>query len=969
MSDEKRGHYIPEHRKAEIVENTDLSWKAYQNIPTEQQRQEFVKQLLGNLENQGFTINDVDLNDVDYNTFYNIYSDKSTIESARKTEQIEAEKKAAEEVIVADAFSDADSEPDSQSAKDVCEVCDAEKLKCLCHVEITSPLRKEKYFWKAGSTGELAGNNMSIIGVMFSETGEKKSDKPEFKPFKLKFGVVNSKCRGPKGPFPDKCTNFYYYEMDSNELLIGDVHEKDQSGTLALEFNKDYLNNKKKPVYLKALDDDKSKTNSTKIAFEKAADGPDKLTNIKLKYEVSTPSKVIPLSTFEPFFHRAINFALWGKLDYMPVSIFRTVVLECKYGDMSSITKKNVPINHDFDQAKATVYVLPSYEVEHEITLDFGTLTGETLTKTFLKGSIKKTISESMSLTFSLKEKFNGEDSNSFEGKIADVVGFSQKLFKKYEPFSIITDAIGTVFSLEDLSASYSLYKEDATKVKQEVKKDKLITFKGDLPKIKLKGTSALAIKDNQLTVVRKEATLTAEPLFGGGVIINLVTILLKAIPPLNKAYEEANRTTTFINDLDFGMRLDVSTDQYYLDRLSDEAKKQKENASVDISLIIYGNFYMDCTYGISWDLEGDELFKSSIRVKEGAVDATIGFRAGASFRMKFWVFQGAFSADLDVFTGLRVGDRYITRKKDGKEERIPTSYTLFKGLGVKWELKASIGTKTNNESVDNELGIGDIEIGSSDHIPSSQRASYDDLQSAKNRRDELLNKQKAMDDAIDKVGGKIDIMDYAATYDYKKLEEDSLKRYNDALQYYPPGFTDNELYELKRLDGTKFSIGHIKMYENNQTKLTRIAQINRELDNTTGAKRNTILREKHRLMSEVTKETKYANLPHKPDSFYRKDMNKEYDERDDSIYAIDKEIAVLKKDKMDNITDDDLKKAYQKRIEQLEKEKKSIYNLPDDEGRRRLFPAKLLGAQNLLASERRTLYQELVTEMGDRKS
>lgn len=60
------------------------------------------------------------------------------------------------------------------------------------------------------------------------------------------------------------------------------------------------------------------------------------------------------------------------------------------------------------------------------------------------------------------------------------------------------------------------------------------------------------------------------------------------------------------------------------------------------------------------------------------------------------------------------------------------------------------------------------------------------------------------MDDAFDKVGGKIDITDYAATYDYKKVEEDSLKRYNEALQYYPPGFTPDELLELKRLDGTK---------------------------------------------------------------------------------------------------------------------------------------------------------------------
>lgn len=115
-----------------------------------------------------------------------------------------------------------------------------------------------------------------------------------------------------------------------------------------------------------------------------------------------------------------------------------------------------------------------------------------------------------------------------------------------------------------------------------------------------------------------------------------------------------------------------------------------------------------------------------------------------------------------------------------------------------------------------------------------------------------------------------------------------------------------------------KYSTGHIKMYENNQVKLTRIAQINRELDTTTGAKRDTILREKHQLMSEVTKETKYANLPHKADNFYRKDMNKEYDERDDSIYAIDKEIAALRQGKRDN----DIKRANQKRIEQLEKEK-----------------------------------------------
>lgn len=940
--DDKKGAFTPKNREIDIEKNAQIAWKSYSLLPSDEQKKNILQYHLNRINSN----QNISIEDVDYNTFYDIYRDKDTIDRAKEAEE---RKKQNRDQLNQEFLCD-NSESNSQSAKDVCEVCDEQKVKCLCHVAITSPLREKEYFWKAGSEGELA-NQPLIIGVH--------SNEKDYKPFKLNFKILGSACQGKKGPFPKKCTNLYYYEKDVNDKVIGSIVQEGQSGDLLLKFHADYLDKDKKlsPYYL--IPNTKHNEDPSLSPFKSIKHG-EPLYLKEFKFAAAASKKAdlpqAPLqidldskdgSSLITFLQRALSFGLLSKFDYMPASAFHVGILECKDADMNMVKDNNILSYHEFDQAKADVYVMPNYELTHKFSLKLGTLSGE-----FTVAKLLKALTN-IGFSIDLSEKFNGKQGGKATFEVSNPMELLKKVFtQNYAMISILIEALEAAPKfIEDAFPS-----EIEGKVTNKALLDKVVTFTGvSMPNISLSGSSKMNI-NKDFEIERANAKLSADPLLGGNIKLNLAALLINKIKLATIIYGGLKQVER-INDYTNKVRIDISTDKDFMSTLSQEEKLDRERATAELRLILYGQLLIKPKLKLSIDIltSNAEEIKYSLNTSD-ALTVDLEFSAGISFKGRVYRFYGGFDASITVSTGFKYGFKDYPRKtSSGKAYTESVDFGYFNGLTATWKVEVYGGAKIGNIETEEQSKW------EADKTP--QKSSEFDYMMAENERNSLQRShdlhEKYMNEELKALQEKRNKEPLIGGRMVTQQDRDQIKKTAD--MYFP----DNERYEALNQQ--------LNFYNGNQHIFEEIKSINMELNcSTSFNEQDKLLKRRFDLMKQVNTGVIDHGLVFKPNDYHLWDEEMEMDARDYYINSLNDRIKQLENERDYAFVPNDkeaLKRDADKRtlqdrikkdnISRIEKEKQSIQDM-DDVGRKALFGPRLLGARSLSEKERNELLTEL---------
>lgn len=849
-----------------------------------------------------------------------------------------------------DFLNDDDIGVDSQSAKDVCEVCDNKKLKCLCHVEIISPLREKKYEWKAGSIGELA-DEVTIIGIHSSDS---------FNSFKMSFVIKGSKCNGIQGPFPDLCTNLYYYEKNINDQLMGNIENKGHGNDLLLKFHDDYLNKEKKaiPYYLMTKEDQ-----NKKVTFEPKKDGKPlylKEFSFTLKDSQRENIKPAPIkldlnneqtNNLITFLQRAFSFSILSQLDYMPASAFHLGVLECKDGDMNNVKDNNILSYHPFDQAKAEIYVMPHYKLAHQFSLEFGSVN---MKKGFTAQDFLKALKE-INLSIEFDEKFNGKQGGKAKFEIENVVEFLKKVcIKNYAVISILLEVLDSAPNF----IAKSFPEGVDYKVSNKSLFDEIVSFVGvSLPKVTLSGTSKIKVENESFTIEREDVRLATDPLLGGKIKFNLASLLLQKIPVATIIYGGLKQAE-MVNNWTDNVRIDISTDKDYMSNLSQLELAERANSSVEVRLILYAHFIIKPQLKPAINILSSDLGVTEYKL-DGTEALSVGleFAAGISFKGRVYRFYGGLDASIEVSTAFSYGFKDFPRKTaDGKEYREYIDFGYFNGLTAMWKIEFYGGAQIGNVKVEGRDKWESEEV-------SKNENQFFDLDATKVRLNELQRSHDLYEKYIREERSKLFAERQKEPLIGGRMvfqqDRDRIRRNADSK------FPENAEYVLLAKK--------INFYNENKHILDEVQNINDQLAcmaSYDGAE--ALLKRRFDLMKQINGGLHDHGIKLREGDFQLGTKEMEFEARDHYIQSIDNQIEQIKNERNYRLIestpearkeDARLRAAEnqykQSRLNQLEQEKKSIEEM-DDVGRSILFDGCLLGARGLTTGERDALLQEM---------
>lgn len=860
----------------------------------------------------------------------------------------------------------------TKNAGQVCEKCNEKNVKCLCHVEFmfesipgvcsvvdTKDTGQDNIYQWRGGNGALSGDGATVVSVIMKDGS-----------INMDYKILYSNCRNPNFICHKDCTTLYYYELDNKKNKLGDItHKMEQESNINFKFNEAYLEKGEKakiPHYLET-----KKNEEGDYIWYLSQDGAllinEDISKLNEKGTITWSflgAEKLPkdANALLDFFKRSIGFALNSELYHIPTSLYHVAVMECKYSPQMKIDLKDPLTLKPFDQAKATVYVIPQYEVEHDIALSFGTMNINAVTQggNRLKRLLDFLLKE-LQFTVTLKEKFNGQDGNTITIVIKDLDNLSnlksnpaevlKKIFIEGSPLYLFAKLFAELLTfLINFSAYVSIYKDmtrqynielenfrdSPDKMENKLPDEDVLTFNNlELPDIHWTGTSQLIIKDNKPQVERINNELEFKPVLGGGCTINLAIWLIKKIPLLEATYQLANSFCTFINAADFGAYLSVSTT-----KLTSEQKKKYNEAFFGASLVIYGNISFSYTANTSWTIATSALYESpKKKVKNLVSNVGIEFSAGAYFQAKIWIFSGALAVNMTVKTGFVFGEKTIFRKDTKAEEDIVFSY--FKGVDILWSIEGSLGVSLNNEEDNKNDDLGDWSAKAKGDFADKpiEGLNYYDEPSAIERKAELdrLKPQweQAERDAEKALEARVGVMGKDAYY------ANGGERPSAVADRKVPGYSKKE-HDL--LNGGALTDSHIKIYRDNAKDLNRMAEINQQLKTEKDPyERYSLLNQRFLIMDRTAKMLFDKDVPLKPDSYLLADLTKEYELRDEFSKILDKSEGVDK--------------------DYIEQRKKALNNLEDGTGRSRFSEGHLFGLSHLDPSEFKKLEDEIKKE------
>ena len=860
---------------------------------------------------------------------------------------------------------------DSQDPASTCEPCE-KALKCLVHVEFENKQDSKKYEWKAGS-GDLAKDSkLQIIG--FQGEGD------SYDPFELNCFVEDSKCVGKKGPFPDQCTNIYFYEKDTSEepQVMGKLEQKSQEELLQLKFNADYLDKDKElvPHYLvaKKIDEDKGSDIDGEALFEIDTEGEPlylkEFTFTVQKGEATLPMETVAtpiilsaqiINTLEgnaltKFLRRALSFGILSKLDYMPASAFHVAVMNCECGDMGILDKEYPQSYNFFDNAVATTYVAPNYELAHSFTIKFDEISGSFTAEKLLK-ALKK-----LEFTLDMQEKFNGVDGAKANLVIKDPVEIFKQVFtQNYAMITILVDILdGTPNFLEENFPEPDKEKLD---VSNKALFDEIITFEIGLPKISLSGKSKLKIEKGKTKIEREDVKLAANPLVNGVLKFNLASLIIQKTPVVNSAYAAVKSLAEGANRFTDKVRLDVTTDRNFRDEFSAADKAERANALVEGSLVVYAEFLIKPAINLGIKIENSELNETKYTPDmTKMVEIGLEFSAGVAVRGRIHRFYGGLDAGFEISTALSYGLKGYPRKNaNGEEYQEYIDFLYFNGLTATWKVEIYGGTdydaiETEHKDLDEEWG--------EDSTESSDEEKYFDPKNAAQERDSLQKNHDSYTDYVAKAKASRGPAFAGGTGIGGDIEAKANNLY--------PG-NDQYLQLSKQLN----------FYNQNRHIIEEIQRLNFDLSCTLDAnERIRILEKKYRLTMQVQAGMVDYDINLPPGNYYLWSTSDEYDARQEYIEHLQRQKQDWN-DRLDGIKNEhalfpndndpktkaqideflksksDRAKSAQQESKRLEDEINAVQDI-NDISRASLFSSHLFGARSLTVTEREALKNEL---------
>lgn len=864
---------------------------------------------------------------------------------------------------------------DSQDTTSACEPCES-ALKCLVHVEFENKQDSKKYEWKAGS-GDLAKDSkLQIIG--FQGEGD------SYDSFELNCLVEDSTCVGKKGPFPDRCTNIYFYEKDTREepQVMGKLEQKSQTELLQLKFNADYLDKDKElvPHYLvaKQIDEDEGSDTNEEVLFEIDTKGEPlylkEFTFTVQKGEatlsmetVATPiilsSQIINTlegNALTKFLRRALSFGILSKLDYMPASAFHVAVMNCECGDMSILDKEKPQSYNFFDNAVATTYVAPNYELAHSFSINFGDISGSFTVEKLLKAL------KNIDFTLNMEEKFNGVDGAKANLVIKDPIEiFKQVFIQDYAMISILVDILdGAPTFFEE---NFPKLDPDKVEASNKALFDDIVTFEIGLPKISLSGKSTLKLEEGKPKIEREDVKLAANPFAQGTLKFNLASLIIQKTGILSGAYAGLKALADGANRFTDKVRLDISTNKNFRDEFSAADKAERVNALVEGSLVVYAEFLIKPAINLAIKIENSELNETKYTpdmIK--MVEIGLEFSAGVAVRGRIHRFYGGLDAGFEISTALSYGLKGYPRKKaNGEEYQKYIDFLYFNGLTATWKVEVYGGTdydavEAEGKDIRKEReknGNGEDNV---------KEENYFDPNKAAQERDSFQKDRDAYLDYIENERKK------------QKWDQGPLLARGDgsgaryaANQKYP----GNAQYE--QLDK------QLNFYNQNRHIIEEIQRLNFELSCTTDAnERIRILEKKYRLTMQVQTGMLDYDIKLPPGNYYLWSTSDEYDARqeyighlqrqkqnwDDKLKGINNEYALFRNDndpetraKKEEFlkSKSDRAKFAQQESKRLENGIKAVQDI-NDINRESLFSSHLFGARSLTIAERKELKNEL---------
>lgn len=585
-----------------------------------------------------------------------------------------------------------------------------------------------------------------------------------------------------------------------------------------------------------------------------------------------------------------------------------------------------------------------------------------------------KELGSNLQFSLKIKETFNDKDGDEINLDL-------EKLYKEAKSFKSLCDLIS-----KDKISAFQLYADAYASTMEFLEnfKDTFATIEAakdalpgaieslpdedifslsevNLPLFTFEGTNELIRKGDDLEIERKDTKLSLDPIFGGKISINLALALIKAVPPIREVYDSARGLCALVN----------STGVVHA-RVATELKKSKavaaaeKKANISAELVIYCQLKIGANARTQADykdtrLDDPPLLKPSL----AELDFDVELEAGACFRLRIFIIQGGASVGVHFKTGISFGwKNSVITDAQGESKYEGSWYTYFKGVDAIWTAEISIGLVKIDEK-GAASGEGTKFGVKTQDTPSTAAptvgSGYHNLDSAQARLKELdgLKPQweSARKIADKKIRDEVEKESLKIKQDYGSLEQESYINTSMSIRQgeidtlassMVPNYSHIEHENLTGWFKNQSWLGstnHIKVYQEHQTDLDRLAIVNKNLNsNINPASRQSLFRERFEIMERIHDDVAGSKLPLKPGDYYQdpvteSEWRKEYDK----------------------MLEEDLKKANGHQQSAIDEERKKMEKSNPDGGRDTIMNDKLWGAYNLSGVERDKLQKELL--------
>lgn len=545
----------------------------------------------------------------------------------------------------------------SNSAAEICEICENENVKCLCDVKLTH---------------EVEGGSYTCSHKLYHWKGTNEI----FDPKDLKYFIglkevkINYVIKGCCEHNNNQCSKLFHYQPSRGPLGKEKFKwEQSKNTSLTFKYNKELL------TAFGSLST--SSTQGQMQVYVLTDDG----TDVRL-------NKGMQLENLE----RAFNFIANSRLSSIPVTVYNIGVAECVSGKLSSSEP-------DKGKANFRVVVVPNYKTSGELSINFGgaaqgNWSGQNYT------TQKPTLG--FQVTTEFKEFLNQEELSNSKLNITELSKLP--IINSFGPFYVFTllDKFLSQFSV-NLGLDVGPFSFD------------LIP-----PNVKFGGTAELVGEINSnlpLTIKRTDVKLSLAPLVGFKITVDVIDALLTICPPARFYYAYVKQRATKLGKLRFAKKggdnaLSASDFKKLLDNEKEKLEEEKSNWNplnwFSAEMLIWADLSASLELGADLKFEDTEINEfPEIDEQQLKGIAQLIADMGIQVKAKVLIFEATIAAGVEMkasweFMLLRMytkedGDPAGSTKSGSSPE---TEWVVeYSGLRVRWhaEFTISIAGKGGN--------------------------------------------------------------------------------------------------------------------------------------------------------------------------------------------------------------------------------------------------------------------------------